>query len=209
MRLAALALLVSGCSPDLWSTPDQRGDREMADEHYAEAAEEYRDPMRRGVALYRDGRFEEAATEFGRVGTAEAAFDRGNALVFLGKYESAIASYEQALELRPDWKEAAENRDIAQARLEALQPPDDDAGGTGGKLEADEIVFDAPKPGGSNESKDDDALEVVDGERMGDEDIRALWLRRVDTKPRDFLRAKFSFQLARDQAAAESAEDAE
>ena len=29
---------------------------------------------------------------------------------------------------------------------------------------------------------------------LSDEELRALWLRRVQTKPADFLRAKFAFQ---------------
>jgi len=30
---------------------------------------------------------------------------------------------------------------------------------------------------------------------MSDASIRALWLRRVQTKPADFLRARFAYQL--------------
>ena len=30
---------------------------------------------------------------------------------------------------------------------------------------------------------------------MSDEQVRALWLKRVQTQPADFLRAKFAYQL--------------
>jgi Ca-activated chloride channel homolog len=37
---------------------------------------------------------------------------------------------------------------------------------------------------------------------MTDEAIRTLWLRRVQTKPADFLRARFAYQLVQPSAAA-------
>jgi Ca-activated chloride channel family protein len=176
---------------DWWLTPDQQGQRLLARGEYAEAAERFRDPMRRGVALFRAGDFEGAAALFGRLATAEAAFNRGNALVMLGKYEDAIASYDQALQLRPGWGEAEENRRIARIRLERRQPPEDDAGGTGGKLGADEIVFDERGTKGSSE-------EVVEAEtEPSDQELRAIWLRRVQTRPADFLRSRFAYELAR------------
>ncbi|SDP77385.1 hypothetical protein [Desulforhopalus singaporensis] len=32
--------------------------------------------------------------------------------------------------------------------------------------------------------------------QLSDAEMRAMWLRRVQTKPADFLRAKFAYQLA-------------
>ena len=37
--------------------------------------------------------------------------------------------------------------------------------------------------------------EVAGGDPLSDDQLRALWLRRVQTKPADFLRAKFAYQL--------------
>ena len=193
--IAAFVLVAAGCSTDLWSTPDQRGQRAFDNGRFDEAAEQFRDPLRRGGALFRAGRFEEAAAAFGRTATAEGAFDRGNAQVFLGKYESAMESYDRALVLRPNWAVALENREIARVRLERLAPADDDAGGTGGQLEADDYVIDATKPADPGDAGE--PIEVGDGDRVQDESLRALWLHRVETRPQDFLRAKFSYQLAR------------
>jgi Ca-activated chloride channel homolog len=185
--------LAGGSFASLWLTPDQRGERLMARQRYAEAAKHFRDPLRQGVALYRAGQFKEAAAAFARVDSAEAAFDRGNALVMVGKYSDAIASYDRALHRRPDWREAQANRDLAEARRKMLEPPKDDAGGTGGELKADEFVFDDR----SKQSRDTQEVEVVTGGKLSDEELQALWLRRVQTKPADFLRAKFSYQLSR------------
>jgi Ca-activated chloride channel family protein len=190
--LVALATIASGCSSDLWLTADQRGRLAFEDGRFGDAAEAFADAEWRGVALYRAKRFDEAAEAFGRTRTAEGAFGRGNALVFTGDYEDAIESYDRALELRPSWGPAIANREIARVRLERLARPEDDAGGTGGKLEADEIVFDDR----ASEAKAEEQV-VGAGDEMSDEELRALWLRRVETKPADFLRSKFAYQLAR------------
>jgi Ca-activated chloride channel family protein len=36
----------------------------------------------------------------------------------------------------------------------------------------------------------------MNGEQMSDADLRATWLRRVQTSPGDFLQAKFAYQAA-------------
>lgn len=179
---------------DLWLTPDQQGQLKFNDGEFAQAAKRYSDPMHRGVAHFRAGEFEAAAAAFGQMNSPETAFNRGNALVMLGQYEPAIASYDRALQAQPGWAAAAENKRTAEVRLERLAPPEDDAGGTGGKLGADDIVLDERGERGSEN-------QVVEGEQANsDEEIRALWLRRVQTRPADFLRAKFAFQLARQRA---------
>jgi Ca-activated chloride channel family protein len=176
-----------------WLTPDQQGQRLFEQGNYLEAAERFEDPERRGMAFYRGGDFERAAGVFGRVGTAEAAFNRGNSLVMLGRYDAAIDSYERALELRPDWSPAQENLALAVARKQRLAPPESDAGGTGGMLEADEIVFD--DSGRVNRSGTETV--TAGGETLSEDEMRAVWLRRVQNDPADFLRARFAWQLYR------------
>jgi Ca-activated chloride channel family protein len=176
---------------DLLLTPDQQGRRLMERGEFDQAAVRFTDPMRRGVALYRAGEFEMAAASFGRISSPEAAFNRGNALVFMGQYDQAIASYTQALQMQPAWTAAIENRSIAEARAAALAPPDDDYGGTGGMLEADEIVIDE-----TGRTSNAQGEEVTDGgPTLSDQELQALWLRRVDTRPADFLQARFAQQL--------------
>ena len=180
---------------DLWLTPDQQGERLLEQERFEEAAAAFEDPARRAAAYYRGGDFERADAVWGSLATPEAFYNRGNALVFLGRYEEAIASFDRALEGRAGWPEARENREIARLRLERLQPPADDAGGTGGMLGADEIRFD-------DTGRVDQAGSPATAEEqqaMSDEAMRATWLRRVEDKPADFLRARFEYQLYRDE----------
>jgi Ca-activated chloride channel family protein len=184
-----------GMFANLWLTPDQQGQRLLARGQYAEAAQRFRDPLWQGVALYRAGQFKEAAVALARLDTPEAVFDRGNALVMLGKYAEAIASYDHALQRRPDWPEARANRALAEARRKQLAPPTDDAGGTGGQEKADAYTFD-DRPQQSSDTKE---VEVVASENLSNEQVQALWLRRVQTRPADFLRAKFAYQYSRQQ----------
>ena len=205
---ALAALLYSGLVfgagwSDWWLTPDQRGGRLFEQERYLEAAEVFESPERRGIAYFRGGDFENAASVFGRIGSPEAAYNRGNALVMLGRYEEAIKSYEDALKVRPDWTEAADNLAIARVRLEKLAPPESDEGGTGGQLEADEIVFD--DSGRVNKSGSEDVTEG--GEGLSDDEMRAVWLRRVQNDPADFLRTRFAYQLYRDEQGEQKGED--
>jgi Ca-activated chloride channel family protein len=176
-----------------WLTPDQQGQRLLEQGRYLEAAERFDNPERRGAAYYRGGDFERAAGVFGRMATAEAAYNRGNALVMLGQYEAAIESYGRALELRPGWDSAQENRELAIARKQRLAPPETDDGGTGGMLEADEIVFDDSGRVANSGTE----VETEGGEAMSEEEMRSVWLRRVQNDPADFLRARFAWQLFR------------
>ena len=179
-----------------WMTPDQQGRRLFEQERYLEAAAVFSDAEQKGMAFYRGGDFESAAGVFGRVPTPQAAYNRGNALVMLGRYDEAIASYEKALEEQAGWKQAEENLAIARARKALLAPPDTDSGGTGGQLGADEIVFD---DSGRVEEGGTETQEQEGGDALSEEEMRAAWLRRVQNDPSDFLASRFAYQLYRDQ----------
>jgi Ca-activated chloride channel family protein len=173
--------------PELWRTPDQRADHLFREGKYDEAAKAYTDPARQGTALYREGDFKAAAAAFARDGAPEGAYNRGNALVMEGKYADAIKSYDRALSLHPGWKDAEENRAIAVIRRERMKFQGGDA--TGGQVKADSVVF------GKGKNQAGEEVQVAGGDPLSDDQLRALWLRRVQTKPADFLRAKFAYQL--------------
>jgi Ca-activated chloride channel family protein len=188
MRTAGVLLALSWMS--LWLTPDQQGRRLFERESFAEAAATFDDPMWRGIAWYRAGEFEKATQAFARVSSAEANYNLGNCWILLGKYDKAVASYDQALGERPDWTEARENRDLAAARAKLLEQKGGDMGDQ--KIGADEIVFDKDKKQGGQDT------EVAGEQAMSNAAVQAIWLRQVQTKPADFLKAKFAFQQASD-----------
>jgi Ca-activated chloride channel family protein len=182
----------------LWASPDQRGRYLFEHGRYAEAANAFFDPMWRGVAQMRAGDFKAAEATFAGIDTAEGAYDQGNALVMLGKYEEAIARYDRALERRPGWPQAQANRQIAQLRAERMKAPGADAGDQ--REGADEIVYD-------KDAKNPEGQETqTTGAPMNDEAVRALWLKRVQTKPAEFLRARFGYQLEAQQRASKAGE---
>ncbi len=184
---------------DLFLTPDQQGRVLINKGNFKAAAKVFQEPMQRGTALYRDGDFKAAAAAFGRDDSVESIFNRSNSQLMSGKYDAAIAGYEKALSLKPAWLEAEENLVLARARKEKMAPPDDDAGGTGGQLEADEIVFDKRAANASSEQTET----TQGGDQVSDQEMRAMWLRRVQTQPADFLRAKFSYQYVMGQETGE------
>jgi Ca-activated chloride channel family protein len=198
MLLTLVVLSVCIGWGDAWMTRDQRGAGLMSRGRYAEAADAFADPLWRGIALMKAGSFKEAATQLAGLDTAEAAYDEGNALVMLGKYEDAVTSYDRALALRPGWSDATANRTLAALRAERMKLKGGDD--SGGQIKPDEVVFEKGHPG-----KDQGEKEPGAGGTMSDQEIRALWLKRVHTQPGDFLRAKFIYQLQMPATPAEPA----
>lgn len=186
--LIALAAALSQ-GQDFWSTPDQRGQHLLNAGKYADAAAAFNDPFRRGAALVEARDYKSAASVYATLPGPEAAFNHGNALVMLGEYDNAIQRYDRALELRPEWSAALQNREIAILRREKMK--DEPGIGTDGELGADEIVFDL-----DNSKNAEAGEEETDSGQASDDELRQLWLRQVQTTPRDFLKSKFAFQEA-------------
>ena len=179
---------------DLFMTPDQQAQQLFDKGNFIEAAELFTDPMWRGTAWYRAGEFKKASAFFGQVGTPEGLFNRGNALLMLGQYVEAVAAYRLVIKARPDWEAPQINMSIAEAREGALAPPEDKVAKD--KLTKDdapdEIVFDDQAKNNPNAAEDEFAGE---GAEMDDKAMRELWLKRVETRPADFLRNKFAYQF--------------
>ena len=172
----------------IWLTPNQQGQRYFTRGDFKLAAELFEEPMWQGAAWYRAGEFKLAAEAFSKHSTAEAYYNRGNALLMLGKYEDAVTSYDQALKLKPDWSQAFENRQLATARGRLTKQTGGELGDQ--KIGADQIVFDNKKRQSGQET------ELVAEQASSDNAVQAMWLRRVQTKPADFLRSKFAYQQA-------------
>ncbi len=189
MKVVVSLAILSGFSwLGLWFTPDQQGQRLMRRGEFQAAAEVFQDPFRVGVAWFRAGEFKKAEQSFARVASPEAEFNRGNCLIMQGKYDDAIDRFDRALQLRPDWEDAQINRAIAVARAKLTEVKGGDMGDQ--KIGADEIKFN------KKQTPEGQEAEVEAAQPLSDSAMQALWLRRVQTKPADFLKAKFAFQLA-------------
>ncbi len=178
---------------DIWLTRDQQGHRLLERAEYSEAATRFTDPMWKGTSLYLAERFDQALDQFARVDTPEAWFARGNALAHLERYEEAVAAYEHALELRPDYPAVEANVDYLQPFL-PLKFEGGVMGTEGRDAAADDVVYDADADRLDQEGRD---TEIDGGGLLSEDQLADMWLQQVDASPAAFLRAKFRFQLAR------------
>jgi Ca-activated chloride channel family protein len=160
---------------------------------YKDASQTFTNTYWQAIALYRGGDFKAAANIFAGYDTPEGCFNHGNALVFQGNYTTAAERYNRALELRPDWEAAITNRNIALARAKLLETEGGE--GTGGKLGADDTVISNQPP---SDSPNDQTEMVEDAAPLSDAELRAVWLRQVQTNPADFLKSKFSYQASQE-----------
>jgi Ca-activated chloride channel family protein len=145
--------------------------------------------------------FEAATAEFARLDTPFGYFNIGNAYAHSKNYEEAVESYDSALELKPDYREARENRELVLSLIpeeedEEEAPPGDPS------LGADEIQFDEKGEKGKEGE--------VDQQQLTEEQIAEMWMRQVQTTPADFLRLKFLIQSEEsEEQSTQNPEDAE
>ena len=92
----------------LWKRPDQRAYDALQAQDAARALQLAKDPALRGSAAYRAEDYPQAAAAFAQApATADAHYNRGNALAQAKKYQEAITEYEEALKLSPGMDDAA------------------------------------------------------------------------------------------------------
>ncbi|MDX1380940.1 MAG: VWA domain-containing protein [Xanthomonadales bacterium] len=104
----------AGWWEDLWLTEDQQAWRALAEEDPTRAAALAQDPALSGEAWYRSGEYANAQDAFAREPTADAHYNRGNALAHLGQYDAALAAYDEALTLQPGMEDAVHNRALVE-----------------------------------------------------------------------------------------------
>jgi len=147
----------AGWWDDLWQRKDQQAFQALAREDPAQAAALAVDPELSGEAWYRAGEFSNAQQAWTGSATADAHYNRGNALAQLGEYESAIAAYDDALELQPGMPDALHNRALVeqlQQEQERQQQQQQEQGEQGDSQE-----------GESSEQQDGEASEDTEGQQ--------------------------------------------
>ncbi len=175
---------------DLWLTRDQQGRYYFDRGDYATAADRFVDPMWKGVACYRADDLDCAADQFARLDTADANYNLGNVYVRLRNWEEAVAAYDRALELRPGFADARENRDLvldvirrieeAREKQQDEPPPQTDP-----TFAPDQVEF-------SDKGKEGTSGEI--DRQMLQEAMAEKWLGALQTTPAEFLRMKFAIQ---------------
>lgn len=166
----------AGSWSDWWWHRDQQGAQALADGDAAQAAELFEDPLWRGTALYRAGRYDEALTTLSRSDAPLAHYNRGNALAQLGRYAEALAAYEAALAQAPDDEDAQSNRKLMQELLKQNKQHGQQTSGSGqdegqtDNVQASNRPQPAPPPsqaqGGGDEAGGDTTSRTDAGEQQ-------------------------------------------
>lgn len=184
LALAPQTSYAEGWQDWFW-TPDQQGQRALNDKKFSKAATLFQDPYLQGYAAYKAGQYAEATEMFTAQTTADAAFAEGMARIRNREYRPAIAAFDKALERKPGWQEAEQNRDLAKVILDYVETSREqsDTGEDSG-IGADDVVFDNAESKGQDtviEASDTDAPPLTSDH----------WISSIDTDMGKFLRSRF------------------
>ncbi len=97
---------------DLWLRADQQGQAAFEAEEHQQASELFQNAEWRAAAQYRAGDFAASASSLENIETADAHYNRGNALARAGAIPEAINAYDLALGLESEHEDAIFNRDL-------------------------------------------------------------------------------------------------
>ena len=201
----------AGWWEDLWLRKDQQAWQSLRSDDPQTAAALARDPSLAGEAWYRSGEYANAGEAWGTLDTADAHYNRGNALAWQGDLDGAIAAYDRALEQDPDHLDAIYNRNLVdRLKQEQEQEQQDQQGDQGESEPGDEQQESESSEQQEQEGEQDaegvESEEEPDSEQgepspqelsleetWSEEDEQAMeqWLRRIPDDPGGLLRRKF------------------
>lgn len=113
---------------DLWYTADQQGRNALEKGDTATAQLVFKDPQWQASAAYKNGDYEAAVKQYQQGNSADDQYNLGNALARLGKLDSAIKAYDQALKIEPGMADAIANRKLVEQlkQQQQNQPQEND-----------------------------------------------------------------------------------
>jgi Ca-activated chloride channel homolog len=167
---------------DLWLTPDQQGRLAFEQGDFEKAADHFRDPVWKGVALYRAGRFQDALDAFAAIDTAESWYNQGNTLLHLGKFKEAVDAYHKAIEKRKDWPDAQADLIIAERLLKEEQDKEQEQQEQEPNQKPDSIQF------------DDKGKRGKEGQISIAEQTSEMWMKNIQVSPADLMARKFALE---------------
>lgn len=185
---------------DLWHTKDQQGMTLLQAGKAKEASQIFANPDWRAVSQYRAGDYTDAFKQFKNKNTSDAQYNAGNASAFMGQYEQAINSYDKALALNPDNKDAIFNREIVKKLLEKQnqqqsqndkkdqQPQQQNADNKQNPQSTQQNADNQKKPDNQPRSPQQNQQQSQNANK--DEEKQQL-MRRVDENPGSLLQRKF------------------
>ena len=134
--------------------------------------------MQAGAEAYRGDDYKAAADAWRALPGADADYNRGNALAKAGRYEDAIAAYDEALRQQPGMADAKANRAMVEAAMKRKPPPSKQPGGRGDQ----DKTPDSGKPNDGKSDPDEDSGQQPPNSGEGPRDAQD---KSDDGKPRD------------------------
>jgi len=123
--ILVLGFTNGSASADWFQNQSQQAEKAFQQQDYQTATQLFTDPYQKGVALYRAGKYAEAAQSFAASTRPEvkldALYNLGNAYFQQGKYSEAMAAYDKVLTAQPAMEEAKHNLALAKQQLEQPQ----------------------------------------------------------------------------------------
>ena len=183
----------------LWMTNDQRAYRYFEKKEYKKAETLFVDKAWKATSYYRDSNFTEAAKLYGDLNGTAYYYNRGNAFTMFGQYYYAVENYDKAIKEKPDFKIAIENRAIADKLLREKMAREN-------KGEVKNPNKKLPV-GLQRKDNNKNKKEPWQKKRKPKPNAKvhvpamALWLDRLQTTPKEFLKHKFAYQYAKEENA--------
>ena len=113
---------------ELWNNKDQLGQAELQQGNAEAAANLFKNPEWKAAAAYKAGDYEQTINQLNDIDTADANYNRGNALAKAGKLDEAIEAYKRATELQPDHEDARHNQQIVEQAKQQNQQQNNQQG---------------------------------------------------------------------------------
>jgi len=111
---------------DLWKTKDQKAFEFFKHDEPEKAAVTFENNQWKGSSHYRSGNYEQAYDAFSFDDSATGFYNRGNALAFSNQVQEAIAHYDEALRLNPEFDNAKFNKELLEQLLQEQQDNTED-----------------------------------------------------------------------------------
>lgn len=220
----ASLVFFNSCAPDnklgaLWFSNDYRGQKFYDLGRFEEAAEVFESPMRKGLAYYKGGNYQEAILAFARDSTANGYYNLGLAYYQSGDLERAREAFRMAAEADPALSAATQNLNITENLIqnrrdqlgqaeeapvageeaaENIQNTDpEDLGGGGQEATEEDMKTERKEETVATDTRMGKELEEVPEDFSADrsDQSQKVLMRKVDDDPSLFLKRKLSHQV--------------
>jgi Ca-activated chloride channel family protein len=105
----------------MWQNNDQRASQLFAQEEFTTAADLFDNPQWQAASKYRAGDYAAALDTWQQLDSDDANYNRANSLARLGRYEDALAAYQQLLDKNPAHEDARFNKEALEEWLKNQQ----------------------------------------------------------------------------------------